>query len=187
MATSKAKPNTDGQEIAQVNQAIRKTGRGGKYNFPNAVQPENPEEVKEALGSVLYWMKRGMDSKPMSDDDVEDRVLEYVTTCYNTGQRMTVEKLALALGVTRATLYDWETGHTQSARRSDIIKKAKESIAAYDADMVSKGKMNPVPYIFRAKNYYGMKDQTELTIEPKQSLTDVSPADVVQKYEEVPD
>lgn len=170
------------KEIAQVNQALK--GRGGKYNFPNSVQPENPEDVKEALGSVLYWMKRGIDNKPATDDEVEDRVLEYVTTCYETGQRMTVEKLALALGVTRSTLYDWETGHTQSARRSDIIKKAKESIAAYDADMVAKGKLNPVPYIFRAKNYYGMKDNQDITITPNNPITDIPAEEIAAKYQE---
>jgi transcriptional regulator with XRE-family HTH domain len=175
------------EEIVEAKTAIKKTGRGGKYNFPNAVTPENPDDVREALGSVLYWLKRGMDSKPLSDEDVEERVLEYLSVCYETGQRMTVEKLALALGVTRSTLYDWETGHTQSPRRSDIIKKAKESIAAYDADMVAKGKLNPVPYIFRAKNYYGMKDNQDITITPNNPITDVNPADIVQKYDELPD
>ena len=174
-------------EIIQAEQTIKKRGRGGKYNFPSTVEPENPEDVKEALGSVLYWFKRGMDSKPATDEQVEDRVLEYITTCYTTGQRMTIEKLALALGVTRSTLYDWETGHTQSARRSDIIKRAKESIAAYDADMVAKGKLNPVPYIFRAKNYYGMKDQTDITIEPKQGISDASAEEIATKYQELPD
>ena len=175
------------EEIVEAKTAIKKTGRGGKYNFPSTVEPENPEDVKEALGSVLYWLKRGIDSKPLTDNEVEDRVLEYVTTCYHTGQRMTVEKLALALGITRSTLYDWETGHTQSPRRSDIIKRAKESIAAYDADMVAKGKLNPVPYIFRAKNYYGMKDNQDITITPNNPITDVNPADIVQKYDELPD
>lgn len=180
------KENTE-QQPAGESKAIKKRGRGGKYNFPNAVQPENPEDVREALGSVLYWYKRGMESKPVTDDEVEDRVLEYLSTCYNTGQRMTVEKLALALDVTRVTLHDWETGRTQSPRRANIIKKAKEAMAAYDADMVSAGKLNPVPYIFRAKNYYGMKDNQDITIAPNTSITDVSASDVVQKYQELPD
>ena len=99
---------------------------------------------------------------------------------------MTVEKLALALGVTRETLHSWETGATQSTRRSDLIKKAKDCIAAYDADMVSTGKMNPVPYIFRAKNYYGMKDQQDITIAPKQGITDESAVNIAEKYAELP-
>ena len=163
------------------------TGTGGKYNFPQAVQPEDPETVREVLGSVLYWFRRGVEDKPQTDDEVEDRVLEYLSGCYETGQRMTVEKMALALGVTRETLHSWETGETQSKRRSDIIKRAKESIAAYDADMVTGGKMNPVPYIFRAKNYYGMKDTADVAITAKQGITDESSVNIADKYASLPD
>ena len=97
---------------------------------------------------------------------------------------MTVEKLALALGITRETLWKWEQ---QPGNRGNIIKRAKETIAAYDADMVAKGKLNPVPYIFRAKNYYGMKDNQDITITPNNPLTEENAADIVKKYDELPD
>lgn len=161
-------------------------GRGGKYNFPSAVEPEDPEVVRAVLGSVLYWRQRGIEDKPVTDDDVQARVDEFLSECWNTGQRMTVEKLALALGISRQTLSDWELGHTQSPRRSDIIKNAKDCIASYDADMVTAGKMNPVPYIFRAKNYYGMKDQQDIIIEPRPGVTDENAVEVGQKYAELP-
>ena len=32
--------------------------------------------------------------------------------------------------------------------------------------MVTEGKINPVVYIFRAKNYFGMKDQQDLVLTP---------------------
>lgn len=181
------RPAGDNAEIVEVNTAIKKTGRGGKYNFPSSVEPENPEDVRAALGSVLYWRQRGIEDKPITDDDVEARVNEYLSECWNTGQRMTVEKLALALGVARDTLHSWERGETQSKRRSDIIKNAKDCIASYDAEMVTAGKMNPVPYIFRAKNYYGMKDQQDITIEPKQGITDATAEEVAARYAELPD
>lgn len=144
-----------------------KTGRGGRYNFPGSVEPENTEDVKEALSSVLYWYKKGKGNKVTSDEECENRILEYFSQCWETGQRMTVEKLALALGIRRKDLYEWEK---QDNRRGDIIRMAKETIAAYDADMVSAGKMQAVPYIFRAKNYYGMRDQQEIVVEPKNPL-----------------
>lgn len=171
------------QEIAQANQAIKKRGRGGKYNFPSTVEPENPEDVRAALGSVLYWMQRGRENKPSTDDEIEDRVIEYLTECYNTGQRITVEKLALALGITRETLWKWEQA---SDARGNIIKKAKDAIASYDADMVTTGKLNPVPYIFRAKNYYGMKDQQDITLTPN-TISNISADEIAAKYQELPE
>lgn len=177
------RPGND-NEIVEINQAVKAKGRGGKYNFPSTVEPENPEDVRAALGSVLYWMKRGMDNKPESNDEIQDRVIEYITTCFDTGQRITVEKLALALGITRETLWKWEQINDA---RGNIIKKAKDAIASYDADMVTTGKLNPVPYIFRAKNYYGMKDQQDITIEPKQGITDTTAEEVAVKYAELPE
>lgn len=170
------------KEIVQVNQALK--GRGGKYNFPSTVEPENPEDVKEALGSVLYWYKRGEENKPDTDSAIQERIVEYLSQCYITGQRMTVEKLALALGITRETLWKWEQ---QPGNRGNMIKKAKDTIAAYDADMVAKGKLNPVPYIFRAKNYYGMKDSQDIVVTPNNPITDIQPEEVAAKYEELPD
>lgn len=170
------------QIIKQDNRPAK--GRGGKYNFPSTVEPEDPEVVRSALGSVLYWRQRGIDEKPTSDDEIQSRVDEYLSVCWETGQRMTVEKLALALGITRKCLYDWEQ---LDNRRGDIIKKAKDAIACYDAEMVTSGKMNPVPYIFRAKNYYGMRDQVDIVAAPAASLADQSAADVAAKYAELPE
>ena len=161
-----AKQPAGDNEIVEVNQAIKKTGRGGKYNFPAAIEPEAKEDVQAALGSVIYWMQRGREDPPKELDAIQNRCDEYIMTCYETGQRMTVEKLALALGITRETLWKWEQ-----------LNDAKGN----------SGKMNPVPYIFRAKNYYGMKDQQDITIEPKQAISDVTPEEIVTKYNELPE
>jgi len=160
------------------------TGRGGKYNFPSSVPPEDPEIVKAALGSVLHWYNRGNVSKCNTAEEVQTRCEEYIAECYETGQRMTVEKLALALGITRETLWKWEQMNDE---RGNIIKKAKDCIASYDADMVTAGKMNPVPYIFRAKNYYGMRDQVDIVATPGQQLQDIPAEDVANKYAELPE
>lgn len=172
-------------DIVQVETAVKKRGRGGKYNFPTAIDPdtESPEDIRKAAQSSLYWMKKGRDDKPETDDEIQSRVDEFLLSCYETGQRATVEKLALALGVTRKCLWEWEM---QSNRRGNIIKSAKEYLAAFDADLATSGKMNPVPYIFRAKNYYGMKDQTDITIEPRQGIADQDAETVAAKYAELP-
>ena len=160
------------------------TGRGGKYNFPSSVPPEDPEVAQAALGSVLRWYRRGNDSVCNTADEIANRAEEYITECYQTGQRMTVEKFALALGITRETLWKWEQVGDQ---RSNVIKKVKDCIASYDADLVTSGKMNPVPYIFRAKNYYGMKDQVDIIATPGQQLADIPADEIANKYAELPE
>ena len=54
--------------------------------------------------------------------------------------------------------------------------------------MAIAGQIDFVTYCFRAKNYYGMRDQTDLVITPNQPLGgDVDPEDVAQKYAELPE
>ena len=98
---------------------------------------------------------------------------------------MTVEKMALALGYDRKTLWAWETGGEGSTpTRRNLIKKAKELLASYDAEMVAEGKLNPVTYIFRAKNYFGMRDQVEHVVTPNNPLGDeVNPDDIRKRLE----
>ena len=42
--------------------------------------------------------------------------------------------------------------------------------------------MNPVPYIFRAKNYYGMKDQADLIITPNNPTAEPAPPEEIADY-----
>ena len=50
---------------------------------------------------------------------------------------------------------------------ADLALMKKAILAAIDADLVLKGMINPVAYIFRAKNYYGMKDQQDVVVQAK--------------------
>lgn len=165
-------------------------GRGGKHNFPNAQYDDTDKDlIRQVIYNNLHWYKLGIKQKCQTDDDFEQRTIEFMEYCMNNGERPTVEKYCLSLGYARNTVFNWENGNVNvSERRKNIIKNAKEFISAYDAEMVSQGKLNPVPYIFRAKNYYGMKDQQEFVVQPKQSLSDdISPDDIAEKYSALPD
>lgn len=167
--------------------SVKKRGRGGKYNFPNAVEPEDKDVVHAVLSSCLHWYKRGED-KCNTDEEVRERTIEYFEYCISHSERPTVESYALALGHNRQVLNRWEHGEGASDAKRDIIKQAKEFLAAYDAGMVTTGKMNPVPYIFRAKNYYGMRDQQDVVIEPKNPLgAELTAEEIAERYEALPE
>lgn len=59
-----------------------------------------------------------------------------------------------------------------AAREKPHDKKGKEILAGIDAKLVSMGKIPQVTYIFRAKNFFGMKDQQDLVVTPAQPLGD---------------
>lgn len=164
-------------------------GRGGKHNFPSSPPPQDPELVRSILSNNIHWLKRGLKEKCQTDDEFEQRTIEFFEYCMNNGDRPTVEKYCLALGYARNTVFEWENGNNNvSKRRMNIIKNAKNTIAAYDADLVMGNKVIPATYIFRAKNYYGMRDQVDHVIAPKQSLDDnANPDDIAAKYAALPD
>lgn len=157
----------------------KSTGRGGKHNFPNAQPPEDPEDVQRVLSSCLRWYDVGS-VKVTTDDEVEQRTRQYFQECLNSRERPTVECYCMALGYTRQTINEWEHGN---GRRADIIKKAKEFLASYDAGLVAVGKLNPVPYIFRAKNYYGMRDTQDIVVTPNNPVGGAEDTpEIAQKY-----
>lgn len=109
---------------------------------------------------------------PADDDEAEQRIVDMFVDCIETQSYPTVEKLAGCLGIVRRELWEWEHLKTKGERRSNIIKKAKEKIAAMDAEAVSLGKLNTVAYIFRAKNYYGLTDNVTVEHKTAQPLGD---------------
>lgn len=179
------KPKTD---IVELNQAVVKKGRGGRFNFPSTVDPdtEDADKNRAVLADTLRWFERGHD-RPTTDQGIYDRTVEFFQAYIDQGKRPTVEGYCLALGYARQTVNQWRHGDGCSAARADIIKSAFDAFAAFDAGMAVDGKLNPILYFFRAKNYYGMRDQTELTVEARSGVTDQTAADVATKYAQLPD
>lgn len=119
-----------------------------------------------------------------SDEQVEQRINDYFDYCIEAQLRPTVEGLGIALGIDRKTLYNWETGKTRaqfSDYRFRIIKKAKDYIAFLMSDLVMEGKINPVTWIFYAKNYFGMSDKQEVVLTPNNPLGENASQEEIQQ------
>ena len=109
--------------------------------------------------------------KAVTDEEIRQRLEQYFIETLETGELPTVEAMCLALGYDRKTVWRWENGEEGSTpTRCHLIKKAKEFLATFDAHLVQEGKVNPTTYIFRAKNYFGMRDEVEHVITPNNPL-----------------
>lgn len=163
-------------------------GRGGRGNFPNskANYPDDEEGKAfrtNALKHLLYIYNL---PKVNSDDELLDRINYYFEKCIQDGMIPTVEGMCLSTGYSEVTIHDWETGKNKgfSVNTSKLIKKAKDIIKSYDAQLVINGKMNPIPYIFRAKNYYGMSDKQEIQVSSNNGFDEqeMSAEDIAKRY-----
>lgn len=143
----------------------------------------DPELTKQIGAELMYWYSK---PKAVTDDEIAERLTEYFERTLGQGKLPTVEGMCLALGYDRTTIWEWETGGVGSTPfRANIIKKAKHLIASYDANLVTEGKLHPTTYIFRSKNFYGMRDEVEYVITPNNPLGDAaSPEEIKRRLDE---
>lgn len=120
-------------------------------------------------------------------DSVEEMQLlieNYFQDCGELEIRPTIRGLASALGTVYETLRGWENGGRDAqlgSKCSLIIKKAKQFIAEYDEMLAIENIDNPILFMFRAKNYYGMKDLQDIQIASGSALGDkMSPEDIMK-------
>ncbi|MCM1167099.1 MAG: DNA-packaging protein [Ruminococcus sp.] len=128
-----------------------------------------PEVLSGIIADIGHWFGS---PKVKDDEDCRQRIIAFFEHYEQTGGIPTVEKLALALGTSPQSLWDWEVRRTKGGERAELIKAAKICISAIDADLALLGYIDKVVYIFRAKNYYGMKDTQDVVIQAKDPLGD---------------
>ena len=121
--------------------------------------------------SIMQMMDLFNRPKVRDEEDAIQRTQDYFLRCANLGIRPTWEEYAMAMGVSRQSLWYWVNGIKNPPFDADIVRRAKDFMAAYDARMVTDGKLNPVTYIFRSKNYYDMKDTQDVVVSPNQFET----------------
>ncbi len=121
-------------------------------------------------------------------DNVEQMqmvVENYFQDCLELEMRPTIRGLASALGTVYNTLLDWERGSRDAQLGtgcSGVIKKAKQFIAEYDELLALENVDNPILFMFRAKNYYGMKDTQDIQIAANNALGDqLSPEEIAKR------
>lgn len=143
------------------------------------------EARRMALKNVMRFLPMTTKLEPVTgaqedDEKCAQRIAEFFEICTNEDITPTYELLGIYLGISRHTLNDWEQKRYKCITdlRAEMIHRAKETLAAYDAQLVVAGLMKETTYIFRSKNYYGMRDQVE-NVQIKQS------DDVIKSLEQI--
>lgn len=135
---------------------------------------QKTEEMKYIIKANIRHLKQ----EPVRTvDECIDRLDDFFMELARRGELPTVEKMALALGTTRQTLWQWENG-AKGEEWARVILRAKDILAAIDAELVNRWKIPQVVYMFRAKNYFGMKDQQDVVVRPASPFGEHSIEDV---------
>ena len=135
-------------------------------------------DITRILEGITQWKSHG---RVQSDEECAERIDAFFRTCTQLGEIPTMEKLAYALGVDRTTLWRWRKEGTHGSARAKMLEDAVELMAAFEAEMAMNGLVHFAVYQFRAKNYYGMRDQTEHVIRPANPLGEMESKEELRK------
>ena len=96
--------------------------------------------------------------------------------------------MALELGLTNQQMNNWINDKTKGEVVSLMLQKAKQIIAAQDAELALRNRINSILYIFRSKNFYGMVDKREIiNNRPENELDKKSKAELEDRYADIID
>jgi hypothetical protein len=191
-----AKTTKQAENALEIKDSDSLFGRGSKYNFPNArmqlIEQDDEKRafVAKAVMNNLVFFNKGIQEPVKSDEQLCERLNWFFTECARTQQIPNVEKLANAIGVSRNTLLRWSTGELPgfSSVTKNIAYQAKQILASIDAELAQEGKSQPVVYMFRAKNFYEMRDQQEVVVTPNTgTIESADLATIEAKYAELPE
>lgn len=134
--------------------------------------------------NLMLFNKYAPLGKAKTPEELSERFSFYFQACMEFDRIPTVEGLALVSGYARSSFFDISQGKF-NPQITDIVKWAKDYITAYDAELAIKGKTPSPVYIFRAKNYAGMKDTQDVQITP--NINSTVPENVDEIIDKLPE
>lgn len=149
--------------------------------------PDNisPELHKMSLSNTLTAHMMGL-NKAYTYKDFVDRSEQYLMMALEEDRMPTWEEYCLATGWTIRDLNDFVNGNQKAPDEgvTEVLKKMRDIFASYDLNLAIAGKYDKTIYIFRSKNYYGMKDQVDVatTTTDRIEQPTLSKSELAQKY-----
>lgn len=155
------------REAAGIPAPLR--GMGGRANFKRPQDlgigetDEDKLMIARLLGEARIALKQ---ERPKSDEELKERILGYFEFCEKRCMIPTVEELCLYIGYSHSTVYSIRHGRQKgfSPQTKEILDRMMSFMSTFDAKLAMTGKIRDAVYIFRSKNYYGMRDQLEHTL-----------------------
>lgn len=135
---------------------------GHKSSLQKAIKDVDKEYIKQTWKFALAVDALNV-KRVENEEEMEERIQQLFDLCSRTGNIPTYESIAVACGIPIRTFYDMRKGEYEGYQQySQIINRAKATVSLMESSMVRDGKIPPSLWIFRAKNYMGMKDVQQI-------------------------
>lgn len=111
-------------------------------------------------------------------EDVGLEISNYFDLCDKHSVIPSITSLCLYLGIARDTLY--AHANNPNSRYSDVLKEAINYCHSILEAGAFEGKVPAVPYIFTAKNFFGMRDDKNITVSPSSDKSPVNSSETME-------
>lgn len=144
---------------------------------------ENVKEFNKAMEKRIF-NSVGTTGRPYAFESVEklqEDITNYLTLCRDTNIMPTIVSLALYLGVDVGTIDNH--ANNSASPFFQVFKNIKQYLHNLMQSGTLAGDINPVAYIFLSKNYYGMRDDKNITVTPtnNQTVNSTETMEAIQK------
>lgn len=177
--------NETENKIVDLVQKKRKRPDKTEYLTPHCEPGEISKMLSQAV-TIANWPEIDTDDA----DQVIRRIREYHQYCIDNDIKPDMSGMALAIGVSRKTLWAWENGHESNKPQAvrNAIKKGREINENILVTMMQNGRINPIPALFLLKNNHSYADTQEIVITPNNPMDNVDPEQARRKYvQAIPD
>lgn len=138
---------------------------------------ENVKSFYKELRQPIFKKKYAFDHYESFEGELE----HYFDLCDTYNQVPSPTSLAVYLGTNTDTLY--EHMHNPNSPYSDTIKRTMTYLHAINEGGANSGKIPAILYIFNSKNFFGMKDDKNITVSANnnQPVNSQETMDAIQK------
>lgn len=156
--------------------------KGNSYNNKSRQSYMAQPNVKEFNKT---FVKKALVGRPCRFDSVEyveKELLEYFELCDRTDTVPTITAIASWLHCSRDTIY--AHANNPNSQFSDVFKNVINVCHTSLENGAVDGKVNSVVYIFMGKNYFGLRDDKNITVTPTSDnaqISSKSTMDAIQK------
>jgi len=166
---------------------IKSEGPVALKNSQIVVDRDKNQKFTERGLEILSWGKINLHD----EEQVYQRISKYFDDCQQKSIKPTVSALAFSLRISREMLYRFVRGDAVVERNysPEIVSMIRDAYQMLDVlweDYMMNGQVNPASGIFLGKNHFGYRDIVDYTISPGSSAAPPSPAELSQKYEQLP-
>ena len=172
---------------SSVDKAVEGMNKKKDGKLYGGFTPEKGAVISEIVSGTLADLAQSISRPACTYDNlplIQERTAEYLQACIDHQSVPLIEGWAVALGVSRKTLYQW-FDNTKSREVFDFLERVRTMVFAANAQAAYKGAINAVAWIFYGKNSLGMTDKTELQVsaQPINPLGEETPPEELrQKY-----